>query len=243
MSGRARAPPQQRWVNALTATPRPSASHHRTRTRATKPAKYQGSSTARVKPGTRPTGSPHDRTGDLGLRSRRRGRLAIAARAPPATTVLGLMAFGVLHNVPRIALRHRTIRAGAVRPAARGAAGLITAIVPPAGIDRCGPAGPAGGRSSSATRVLAAACVRGARATAGDRPDCCSRPRPPSLTWPVYHFRGPGPPAQRGAAVLPVEARRLPTRPRGAGFWAAGRLGACDPALLLTGAFDRYFGG
>ncbi len=171
--------------------------------------------------------------------------LAIAARAPLATTVLGLMAFGVLHNV--LELRYVTGRFAPVLSGRLLAVllGLITAIV------LCRLATVVVGQPARLAEIVIGYAVLGAA--------CVVAVRGPllvialtvlvvaagaSLSWPAYHFVV----LAHLHNVVPLFflwewSRRLPTA---TARWFRGvQVGwvLVIPGLLLTGAFDRYLGG
>jgi len=172
--------------------------------------------------------------------------LAVAVQAPLATTVLGLMAFGVLHNV--LELRYV---AGRFAPVLSGQLlvvliALITAIV------LCRVAGMVVGQPARLAEILVGYAVLGVACIAALR----GAPRAialavlvaaaaVSLSWPAYHFVV----LAHLHNVVPLFflwewARRLPSVAVRRWFRAV-QIGwvLVIPALLLTGVFDRYFGG
>jgi len=172
--------------------------------------------------------------------------LAIAIHAPLATTVLGLMAFGVLHNI--LELRYVTGRFATVLsgPLLMALIVLITVIV------LCRLAAAAVGEWARPAEicigygVLAAACVAALRGpmlalgfavlTAGAAV---------SLSWPAYHFVV----LAHLHNVVPLfflwEWSRGLANASVRRWFRAVQLGwvLVIPALLLAGVFDRYFSG
>ena len=172
--------------------------------------------------------------------------LALAMQAPLATTVLGLMAFGVLHNV--LELRYVAGRFAAVLSGQLLVVliALITAIV------LCRIAGMVVGPPARLAEILVGYAVLGAA--------CIAALRGPlrvlalgvlvvaaavSLSWPAYHFVV----LAHLHNVVPLFflwewARRLPSVSVRRWFRAV-QIGwvLVIPALLLTGVFDQYFGG
>jgi hypothetical protein len=172
--------------------------------------------------------------------------LAIALRAPLATTVLGLIAFGVLHNV--LELRYV---AGRFAPVLSGRflavlLALISAIV------ACRLAALFVGQPARfaeifiAYGVLAAACARSLRgAWLVGALGVLVGAAGVSLHWPAYHFVV----LAHLHNVVPLVflwewASRLPTA-RARRWFRAVQVGwvLVVPALLLAGAADRAIGG
>jgi hypothetical protein len=172
--------------------------------------------------------------------------LAVAMQAPLATTVLGLMAFGVLHNV--LELRYV---AGRFAPVLSGQLlvvliALITAIV------LCRVAGMVVGQPARLAEILMGYAVLGAACTAALRGPLrvialavLAGAAAVSLSWPAYHFVI----LAHLHNVVPLFflwewARRLPSVSVRRWFRAV-QIGwvLVIPALLLTGVFDGYFGG
>lgn len=172
--------------------------------------------------------------------------LAIAARAPLATTVLGLMAFGVLHNV--LELRYVTGRFAPVLSGRLLAVllGLITLIV------LCRLASIVVGQPARLAEIVIGYAVLGAACVFAVRGPLLTisltvlvTAAAASLTWPAYHFVV----LAHLHNVVPLFflwewARRLPTAAARRWFRAV-QVGwvLVIPALLLTGALDRYLGG
>jgi|GEM_PF-1497902 len=172
--------------------------------------------------------------------------LAIAVRAPLATTVLGLMAFGVLHNV--LELRYV---AGRFAPVLSGRllavlVGLITAIV------LCRLAAVVFGEPARLAEIVVGYAVLGAACLAALRGPLLvlalavlAGAAAASLSWPAYHFVV----LTHLHNVVPLFflwewARRLPNAAARRWFRAV-QLGwvLVVPGLVLTGVLDRYFGG
>lgn len=170
----------------------------------------------------------------------------IAIRAPLATTVLGLIAFGVLHNV--LELRYVT---GRFAPVLSGRllavlVGLITAIV------LCRLAAIAVGQPARLAEivigyaVLGAACVYAVRGPLlALALTVLTAAAAVSLSWPAYHFVV----LAHLHNVVPLFflwewAGRLPTAAVRRWFRAV-QVGwvLVVPAVLLAGVFDQYFGG
>ena len=172
--------------------------------------------------------------------------LALAAQAPLATTVLGLMAFGVLHNVLElryVAGRFASVLSGQLLVVLLA---LITAIV------LCRIAGMVVGSPARLAEILVGYAVLAAA--------CIAAVRGPlrvlalvvlvaaaamSLSWPAYHFVV----LAHLHNVVPLFflwewARCLPSVSVRRWFRAV-QIGwvLVIPALLLTGVFDHYFGG
>jgi len=172
--------------------------------------------------------------------------LAIAVRAPLATTVLGLMAFGVLHNV--LELRYVTGRFAAVLAGRllSWLLGLITVIV------LCRLAGMIVGEPARLAEivigyaVLLAACVAGLRGPAlVAAAAVLAIATAASLSWPAYHFVV----LSHLHNVVPLFflwewSARLPTPALRRSFRSV-QLGwvLVVPAVLLSGVLDRHFGG
>jgi hypothetical protein len=172
--------------------------------------------------------------------------LAIALRAPLATTVLGLIAFGVLHNV--LELRYV---AGRFAPVLSGRflavlIGLISAIV------LCRLAGLVVGQPARIAEilisygVLGAACAKALRAPwLGAAGAVLAAAAAVSVHWPAYHFVV----LAHLHNVVPLVflwewANRLPTA-RARRWFRAVQVGwvLVVPALVLAGAADRFMGG
>jgi hypothetical protein len=172
--------------------------------------------------------------------------LLIATQAPLATTVLGLMAFGVLHNV--LELRYVAGRFASVLSGQLLAVliGLITAIV------LCRLAAIAVGQPARLAEIIIGYAVLGAACIAALRGPLLALAltvlavaAAGSLRWPAYHFVV----LAHLHNVVPLFflwewARRLPSVSVRRWFRAV-QVGwvLVIPALLLTGVFDRYFGG
>jgi len=175
------------------------------------------------------------------------GALALALRAPLATTVLGLIFFGVLHNVLEI----RYV-AGRFASVLRGEfllllVALISGIVVCRAVAFAAPGARVGAGYAEIVLgyvVLAAGCRRMSRgrwvALAGLAVACMV-----SLSWPAYHFVV----LAHLHNVVPLVflwewARRLPTAGLRAGFRAA-QVGwvLVVPVLLLAGLADPWLRG
>jgi hypothetical protein len=174
------------------------------------------------------------------------GALALALRAPLATTVLGLIAFGVLHNVLEI----RYV-AGRFASVLRGdflllLVALISGIVVCRAVTYAAPGARVGAGYAEILLgyvVLAVGCRRTPRrwsVLAGLAVACVV-----SLRWPAYHFVV----LAHLHNVVPLVflwewARRLPSARLRAGFRAA-QVGwvLVVPALLLAGLADPWLRG
>jgi hypothetical protein len=172
--------------------------------------------------------------------------LALAMRAPLATTVLGLMAFGVLHNV--LELRYV---AGRFAPVLSGRLlavllGFVTVIV------LCRLAAIVVGQPARIAEILVGYAVLGAACVAALRGPllilafaALATALAASVSFPQYHFVI----LAHLHNVVPLFflwewSRRLPTA-RARRWFRAVQVGwvFVIPALLLAGAFDRYLGG
>jgi hypothetical protein len=172
--------------------------------------------------------------------------LAIAIRAPLATTVLGLMAFGVLHNV--LELRYVAGRFASVLSGRLLAAlvALITAIV------LCRIAGLVVGQPARLAEIVIGYAVLGAACAAALRGPLLAvalavltAAAAVSLSWPAYHFVV----LTHLHNLVPLFflwewARRLRS-PSVRRWFRAAQLGwvLLIPGLLLAGVFDAYLGG
>jgi len=172
--------------------------------------------------------------------------LALAMRAPLATTVLGLMAFGVLHNV--LELRYVAGRFAPILSGRRLGVllGLVTAIV------LCRLAALVVGQPARIAEILIGYAVLGAACAAALRGvllalafAALAVALAASMSFPAYHFVV----LAHLHNVVPLFflwewSRRLPSgRAR---RWFRGVQIAwvfVIPALLLAGAFDGYLGG
>jgi hypothetical protein len=170
------------------------------------------------------------------------GALALATRVPVATTVLGLVAFGVLHNV--LELRYVAGRFASVL-AGRFLA-LLVALV--SGIVICRVAALVVGQPARYAEILIGYAVLAVAAVAAT-----GWPRylvlaglavatGASLWWPAYHFVV----LAHLHNIVPLVflwewARRLPTMTARAGFRAV-QVGwvLVIPALILAGAADPF---
>lgn len=170
--------------------------------------------------------------------------LAIAMHAPLATTVLGLMAFGVLHNVLElryVAGRFASVLSGQLLVVLIA---LITAIV------LCRLAAVAVGQPARLAEIVIGYAVLGAVCVAALRGPLralalatLAVAATGSLTWPAYHFVV----LAHLHNVVPLFflwewSRRLPTTSMRRWFRAV-QVGwvLVIPALLLTGVLDKYF--
>ena len=171
--------------------------------------------------------------------------LALALRVPLATTVLGLIAFGVLHNV--LELRYVTGRFAAVLGGRFLA--LLVALV--SGIVLCRVAALLVGQPARYAEiligyaVLAAACLVSLRGwVLGVACAVLALAAAASLRWPAYHFVV----LAHLHNVVPLVflwdwARRLPTAAARAGFrWVQVLWVLVVPALILAGAADAWTG-
>jgi hypothetical protein len=170
--------------------------------------------------------------------------LALALRAPLPTTVLGLVAFGVLHNA--LELRYVTGRFAGVL-AGRFLA-LLVALV--SGIVLCRVAGLVVGSPARYAEIVvgyAVLAVAVARLTGWQRSTAMAVLAvavTASLRWPAYHFVV----LAHLHNVVPLVflwewARRLPTAATRAGFRMA-QVGwvLVVPALILAGLADPWTG-
>jgi hypothetical protein len=172
--------------------------------------------------------------------------LALAMQAPLATTVLGLMAFGVLHNVLElryVAGRFALLLSGQLLVVLIA---LITAIV------LCRIAGMVVGAPARLAEilvgyaVLAAACIAALQGPLRMLAlGVLVAAAAVSVSWPAYHFVV----LAHLHNVVPLFflwewARRLPCVSVRRWFRAV-QIGwvLVIPALLLTGVLDSYFGG
>jgi hypothetical protein len=173
------------------------------------------------------------------------GALCLALRSPVATTVLGLVAFGVLHNVLElryVAGRYESVLSGRFLL-------LLVALVSGVALCRLAPAGVV---SRSAEIVLsygllAAACVRtlaGRRGWLAGSLVVVGAAATVSLSFPAYHFVVLG----HLHNVVPLFflwdwSRTMPDRTRRA--FRAANLGwvVVVPAVLLSGALDGVLRG
>jgi hypothetical protein len=172
--------------------------------------------------------------------------LVVAMQAPLATTVLGLMAFGVLHNI--LELRYVTGRFAAVLSGRLllWLVGLITVIV------LCRLAGMIVGQPARLAEIVVGYLVLGAACVAALRGPSLmvalavlGIATTVSLNWPAYHFVV----LSHLHNVVPLFflwewASRLPTQ--GIRRWFRSvQIGwiLFVPALLLTGIFDGQLGG
>lgn len=172
--------------------------------------------------------------------------LAVAMRAPLAATVLGLMAFGVLHNV--LELRYVGGRFAAVLSGRLlfWLLGLVTVIV------LCRLAGMVVGEPARLAEIVVGYAVLGAACATGLRgPSLLAAAAvlaiaaAASLSWPAYHFVV----LTHLHNVVPLFflwewAARLPT-PALRRWFRSVQIGwvLVIPAVLLTGALDPYLGG
>jgi hypothetical protein len=172
--------------------------------------------------------------------------LALAMRAPLATTVLGLMAFGVLHNV--LELRYVSGRFAPVLSGRLLAVllGLVTAIV------LCRLAALVVGQPARIAEILVGYAVLGAACVAALRGPLLvlafavlAVALAASVSFPQYHFVV----LAHLHNVVPLFflwewSRRLPTA-RARRWFRAVQIGwvFVVPALLLAGVFDRHLGG
>lgn len=172
--------------------------------------------------------------------------LAVAMRAPLATTVLGLMTFGVLHNV--LELRHVTGRFAAVLSGRLlwWLLGLITVIV------LCRLAGMVVGEPARLAEIVVGYAVLGAACVAGLRGPVLiaaavvlALATAASLSWPAYHFVV----LSHLHNVVPLFflwewAARLPT-PAVRRWFRSVQIGwvLVVPAVLLSGVLDRHLSG
>lgn len=172
------------------------------------------------------------------------GAFALAVNAPIATTVLGLIAFGVLHNV--LELRYVTGRFQAVLKGRF----LISLVALVSGIVVCRVAGlVVGGPARYAEIVIGYAVLAAAAFVATSRARylvlaALAVAVGASLRWPAYHFVV----LAHLHNVVPLIflwewARRLPTSAARAGFRAV-QVGwvLAVPALILAGAADAWTG-
>jgi len=171
--------------------------------------------------------------------------LAVAVRAPLATTVLGLMAFGVLHNV--LELRYVTGRFAQVLSGwlLVWLLGLITVIV------LCRLAGMVVGEPARLAEIVVGYAVLGAACVVGLRGPSLiaaavilATATAASLSWPAYHFVV----LTHLHNVVPLFflwewAARLPT-PALRRWFRSVQIGwvLIVPAVLLSGVLDRHFG-
>lgn len=172
--------------------------------------------------------------------------LLIAMQAPLATTVLGLMAFGALHNV--LELRYVAGRFGSVLSGQL----LVVLIAVITAIVLCRLAATAVGQPARLAEivlgygVLAAACIAALRGRLlALALSVLAVAAAASLRWPAYHFVV----LAHLHNVVPLFflwewARRLPSVPVRRLFRVV-QVGwvLVIPALLLTGVFDKRFGG
>ncbi|OLB78398.1 MAG: hypothetical protein AUI14_13325 [Actinobacteria bacterium 13_2_20CM_2_71_6] len=167
------------------------------------------------------------------------GALLLALRAPLATTVLGLIAFGVLHNV--LELRYV---AGRFAGVLRGRF-LLLLVVLVSGIVACRLAGARTPEIVLAYAVLAAGVVHAVRRPVWRAAALLglAGAATASLTWPAYHFVI----LAHLHNVVPLVflwewARRLPT---GRTPFRVAQLGWVlgVPALILAGVFDPFVAG
>jgi hypothetical protein len=171
--------------------------------------------------------------------------LVVAMRAPLATTVLGLIAFGILHNI--LELRYVSGRFAAVLSGRLllWLVGLITAIVV------CRLAGMIVGEPARLAEivigyaVLVAACLAAARGPALlVALTVLAAALVASMSWPAYHFVI----LAHLHNVVPLFflwewSARFPT-PSVRRWFRSVQVGwiLVVPALLLSGLFDRQFG-
>lgn len=173
------------------------------------------------------------------------GALALAVNAPIATTVLGLIAFGVLHNV--LELRYVTGRFANVLTGRF--LGLLVALI--SGIVVCRFAALVAGQPARYAEILIGYAVLAVAAVAARGPvrylvlAGIMAATGASLMWPAYHFVV----LAHLHNVVPLIflwewARRLPTAAARAGFRAV-QVGwvLVVPALILAGAADAWTGG
>jgi hypothetical protein len=172
--------------------------------------------------------------------------LAVAIQAPLATTVLGLMAFGVLHNV--LELRYV---AGRFAPVLSGQLlGVLLALT--TAIVLCRVAAMVVGEPARLAEILLGYAVLGAACMAALRGPLrvialavLAGAAAVSLSWPAYHFVV----LAHLHNVVPLFflwewARCLPSASVRRWFRAVQIAWVLViPALLLTGGADRYFGG
>lgn len=170
------------------------------------------------------------------------GALALAVNAPVATTVLGLIAFGVLHNVLElryVAGRFASVLAGRFLV-------LLVALV--SGIVACRVAALVVGAPARHAEILIGYAVLAAGAAVAKGPvrwlvlGGIVAAVGASLTWPAYHFVV----LAHLHNIVPLIflwewSRRLPTGATRAGFRAV-QLGwvLVVPALILAGAADAW---
>lgn len=185
-------------------------------------------------PTPRATTSPHAGALALGFAACAALALTAALRAPLATTVLGLIAFGVLHNV--LELRYVVGRFGDVLtgPLLWSALALVTAIVACRLLALRTPEIVLGYGVLAAGLWFALPRRWFPIAAAGLAAAAAA-----SLAWPAYHFVV----LAHLHNVVPLFflwewSRRLPARDRA--LFRAAQLGwvLVVPALLLAGAFD-----
>lgn len=172
--------------------------------------------------------------------------LAVAVRAPLATTVLGLTVFGVVHNV--LELRYVSGRFATVLSGRMlfWLLGLITVIV------LCRLAGMVVGEPARLAEIVVGYAVLGAACVAGLRgPSLMAAAAvlaiaaAASLSWPPYHFVV----LSHLHNVVPLFflwdwAARLPT-PALRRWFRSVQIGwvLVVPAVLLSGVLDRHFAG